>query len=117
MDPDSIYRHIGTVVKARRKSLRLTQENLSARLGISRASLANIETGRQRVLVHQVYAFAAELDLRPHELLPVPTERRRDGDWNDLPLPDDLNPSQRVQIARLLKPAPSAHSKEDKNVK
>lgn len=110
-DPDSIYRHIGAVIKTRRKFLRLTQEKLSGRLGISRASLANIETGRQRVLVHQVYSFAAELDLRPAEFLPEPPgppDRRTDGNWNELPLPNDLKPIQRMQIARLLEPERSS---------
>jgi transcriptional regulator with XRE-family HTH domain len=55
MNPESIYRHIGEIIRNRRRSSRprLTQEMLAQRVGISRASLANIETGRQSVLVHQ----------------------------------------------------------------
>ncbi len=102
MNPESIYRHIGAVIRRGRKRLkpRLTQEELAQRVGISRASLANIETGRQSVLVHQLYALAAALDLAPADFLP-PTEADPRADWDEL-LPDDLKPVQKNQIARLL---------------
>lgn len=103
MNPESIYRHIGAVIRRGRKRFkpRLTQELLAQRVGISRASLANIETGRQSVLVHQLYALAAALDLAPTDfLLPVGESGAR-GAWDPV-LPDDLKPLQKNQIARLL---------------
>jgi transcriptional regulator with XRE-family HTH domain len=103
MNPESIYQHIGEVLRTRRKALkpRLTQEGLAQRVGISRASLANIETGRQNVLVHQLYAFAKALNLAPGDFL-LPAENADAGaDWSDL-LPDNLKPQQRDQLARML---------------
>src|ERR1700728_4911224 len=99
MNPESIYRHIGEVMRNRRRSSkpRLTQETLAQRVGISRASLANIETGRQSVLVHQLYAFAEVLELSPSDfLLPANDASARAG-WEEV-LPDDLRPQQKDHI-------------------
>src|SRR6266851_9976979 len=74
MSPDRIYHQMGVAIRVRRKTLSLTQHTLAARLGISRAALANIETGRQKVFVHHLYALAVALQLKPHELLPLSTE-------------------------------------------
>ena len=103
MNPESIYRHIGAVIRRGRRKFkpRLTQEALAQRVGISRASLANIETGRQSVLVHQLYPLAAALDLTPADfLLPVSDSGAR-AEWEQV-LPEDLKPLQKNQIARLL---------------
>ena len=102
MQSDAIYKHIGVLIKNRRKQLRLTQEKLASRLAMSRASLANIETGRQNVLVHQLYAFAAALELAVGDFLLAPTDLRSKHDLKNLPLPDGLNAQQKEQIARLM---------------
>jgi transcriptional regulator with XRE-family HTH domain len=103
MNPESIYRHIGSVVRRGRRKFkpRLTQETLAQRVGISRASLANIETGRQSVQVHQLYALASALDLAPADFLLPASDSGARAEW-DQRLPDDLKPLQKNQIARLL---------------
>lgn len=101
MDPVLFYKHIGAVIKARRKTLGLKQEALAGKLGISRGSLANVETGRQRVLVHQLYKFAAALQLAPTDLLPQPSTNNSRAERTELPLPNTLKPQQKKQIARL----------------
>lgn len=56
----------------------MTQADLSACIGLSRASVANIEGGRQAVLLHQFLALAEALTLPPMDLLPSgqsPTNR------------------------------------------
>jgi transcriptional regulator with XRE-family HTH domain len=80
----------------------LSQIKLAARLGISRATLANIETGRQRVLVHQLYAFAKALNLKPNDLLPTPRNETVSADWASLRIQGDLNTQQRRQIAQFV---------------
>ena len=112
MNPDSIYRHIGEVIKTRRKALTpsLTQESLAQRLGISRASLANIEIGRQSVMVHQLYAFAKILNLPPSDFLP-PVDSSTYGDWGGL-MPDNLKPGQKDQIARMLGETPAEPTRD-----
>jgi transcriptional regulator with XRE-family HTH domain len=102
MNPDRIYHQIGIVIRSRRKQLSMTQQQLAAHLGISRASLANIEVGRQKVFVHHLYALAGALQLKPYELLPLPTGLGLDEDWTGLPLPEGLKPEQRSQVAHLV---------------
>ena len=58
-----IYGMLGTAVARRRRALGLTQADIAALIGMTRASIANIETGRQKVLLHQVYLLADALRL------------------------------------------------------
>jgi transcriptional regulator with XRE-family HTH domain len=102
MTPDPLYKHIGAMIKARRKTLGLKQAKLAGMLGISRGSLANIETGRQSVLVHQLYRFAAALELMPFDLLPAPLPEHSRSGRAELPLPDGLNSEQKEQITLLI---------------
>lgn len=99
--PDELYKQIGSLIKNRRGRLRITQEKLAQRLVISRASLANIETGRQNLSVHQLYLLASALDLNPSDLLPA-VGSLAESELNTLPMPADLNAKQKQQIAQLL---------------
>jgi transcriptional regulator with XRE-family HTH domain len=105
---DPLYKTIGAVIRSRRKTLGLRQEELARTLGIARGSLANIETGRQGILVHQLYRFAQALAVTPVDLLPPSTESPK-PDFAGLPLPADLKPQQREQIARLLDQVETPH--------
>lgn len=102
MSVDPIYRHIGAIIKKRRQTLKVKQEVLAGQLGISRGSLSNIETGRQSMLVHQLYKFADALQLSPHDLLPIAANDHVKAERTLLPLPDDLKESQKQQVADLI---------------
>jgi transcriptional regulator with XRE-family HTH domain len=56
-----IYRIIGAGLAARRKKLRLKQAEVADQIGLTRASLANIESGRQKIMLHQIYRLATAL--------------------------------------------------------
>jgi transcriptional regulator with XRE-family HTH domain len=114
MNPDALYQHIGALIRERRKKLKppLTQEKLAQRVGMSRAALANIETGRQSVLVHQLYAFAAALEFTPEAFLLPPTNTAPKADASELPLPDNLNARQKEQVARLFLGGQSEFSRD-----
>lgn len=56
-----IYPLLGRAVARRRETLGLTQAEVGERIGLTRASVANIETGRQKVLLHHVYMLADAL--------------------------------------------------------
>lgn len=72
MQADDIYRLLGEAVARRRKLLRMTQAELAKVVGLSRGSIANIEVGRQKMLVHQAYAVADALRLENvGQLLPL----------------------------------------------
>ncbi|UVI39671.1 helix-turn-helix transcriptional regulator [Qipengyuania spongiae] len=64
MDERAIYVALGEAVLVRRKHLGLTQAQVAKKVGVSRESIANIEAGRQRVLLHHVYGLARALDLK-----------------------------------------------------
>ena len=118
MNPESLYKRIGAFIATRRKQLEFKQEELASRVGISRASLANIENGRQSVLVHHLYAIAKALDLQPGDLLPA---MDRNGASEALPLPQNLNAEEAKAVSRLFGLRPSEHqetpNKEGQRVK
>lgn len=75
MTPDEaarFYLDFGRRVRAAREASALTQQGLADALGLTRSSVANIEAGRQRVLLHVPAAIAAATgaalaDLNPGE--------------------------------------------------
>ena len=111
---DPIYKHIGAVIKSRRKTLGMKQETLAGLLSISRGSLANVETGRQSVLVHQLYKFADALKLTPVDLLPRPSTDHLRTERTELPLPGDLKAQEKEQITRFFEQVDTNQIRERK---
>lgn len=105
------------MIKSRRKTLKLKQEALAGLLGISRGSLANVEIGRQSVLVHQLYKFAAALQLTPYDLLPPSSIDQLRTEPTKLPLPSDLKVQQKEQIARLIEQVDIAQLRERRDTR
>ena len=101
VDGQRLYRQVGARIKSRRKHLGWTQERLAQHVGLSRASLANIEIGRQNVLLHRLYRIAGTLNVEVADLLPSLSEPTGNLSY-DLPLPPDLSARQRAQIAHIL---------------
>ena len=66
--PKEINRNLGQAVRERRTDIDLTQGELAERIGMSRASVANIEAGEQAVSVAVLLALATALGL-PAEAL------------------------------------------------
>lgn len=60
---------LGARIRLMRETLGLTQDDLSKRVNLRRASIANIETGRQRFLLDGVEDFARALGTSPKHLL------------------------------------------------
>lgn len=63
MSDTDIYRLLGRNIAAHRAARKLTQAQVAEQLGLTRASLANIETGRQRAMLHHIYEIADALEL------------------------------------------------------
>jgi transcriptional regulator with XRE-family HTH domain len=55
-------RHIGAMMKARRRELRLTQRELARRLGTSQAYISRVEDGRISPSIEVADAIAHTLD-------------------------------------------------------
>ena len=104
----ALYKRLGSTIRERRRELGMTQRRLSDKLEISRASLASVETGRQRIFIHQLYRFAEQLDTEVSALLPSPQQETNLELLDDLRFSVSLSLSQREQIAKLLRtPSPT----------
>jgi transcriptional regulator with XRE-family HTH domain len=105
MDANQIYRNLGKRIRDLRKGLGRTQDQLAKQVGISRASLANIEGGRQQVLVHHLFGIAAALDLDSPAQLLLSSQTRARSDRTTAALPisgEGLTEKQRREVLRLM---------------
>lgn len=66
---EKIYRNIGKRVCAARLDRCMTQQELANRVRLSRAAIASIETGRQRVMLHHLPVFTRALKTTTFKLL------------------------------------------------
>lgn len=66
----AFYRHVGGQVRVLRESAGLKQDELAARVGLSRASVANVEAGKQAVPLHLFAAISEALGADMAQLLP-----------------------------------------------
>lgn len=69
-DIDARHVSLGVVIAARRNELNLKQQDLADRIGVSRTTLANMETGRQSIPIERVRPLAAALQMSMEDFLP-----------------------------------------------
>lgn len=67
---EDINKQFGVLLKERRTSLHLSQQEFGSRVDLSRASIANIERGEQGISLEQLYAFSKALNTTPENLIP-----------------------------------------------
>lgn len=98
MNDWSIYTALGEAVSTRRKKLGLTQTDVAQKVGLSRASVANIECGRQKVLLHHVYLLAQALNL-PSIMSLIPNTLLRADTGLDVEFSgDDISEKHKAQV-------------------
>jgi DNA-binding XRE family transcriptional regulator len=75
-DVPGLYSAVGRKIRAARdrSTPRLSQDNLAKRLGISRASIVNIEAGRQHAPLDLLWKIAQILELELNMLIPQRAE-------------------------------------------
>jgi transcriptional regulator with XRE-family HTH domain len=68
----ALYKEIGKLILRYRMATkpRMSQQRLADAIGLSRASIVNIERGRHRIQIHVLYDIAIALSIDPHALLP-----------------------------------------------
>lgn len=110
---EAVYKEIGRNIRTRRRQIDASQDSIAQQLGISRATLANIETGRQRVLVHQLYGIAHALGIKPGDIMPPPSSDKAADDFTleSLPVGGDVNLEQRKDVYRLITSVPKRNRK------
>ena len=67
---EECYREIGAAVRHYRAARGMSQAELAARLGTTRASIANLEAASQRTMVHHLPVLAGALHVKVRDLLP-----------------------------------------------
>lgn len=65
---EPVYVSFGELVKAKRLERGWTQTDLAEKVGLSRTSVTNIEIGRQRVLLSDLFEFARAFGVSPRSL-------------------------------------------------
>jgi transcriptional regulator with XRE-family HTH domain len=63
MQPDELYITIGQLIRRRRENRGLPQQKVADEIGLSRASVTNIEAGRQRIFLDQLVAICRVLEI------------------------------------------------------
>ncbi|MCP2245745.1 helix-turn-helix domain-containing protein [Lentzea aerocolonigenes] len=71
---DQLYETIGSNIRNARMRAGVTQADLGKRLQLTRSSIANIEAGRQRVMIHWIMQIADEFKVPLETLLEQPDE-------------------------------------------
>ena len=98
MDQDTFNRRIGENLRRLRRVARLTQDNLASKIGVSRATIANMETGRQAMSAYQLIRIAKALNLPSLEdLFDSQSEKSDDGD-SVLFRPPNIEENARRQV-------------------
>jgi transcriptional regulator with XRE-family HTH domain len=98
---DGFYAALGRRIRASRDGAGFTQDQLAGRVGVTRSSVANTETGRQKIPVHVLVAIADALRIDPCALLPIRDDLERTDDVDDRTLDQYAEP-ERQWIKRVL---------------
>jgi transcriptional regulator with XRE-family HTH domain len=67
---DRVNLLFGQRLAAARRARKVSQAELANRIGRSRVTIANLESGRQNVQLYQVFSLATALDVPVPELIP-----------------------------------------------
>lgn len=76
---DEFYVELGNRIRGARLLHQIGQEELASQLELSRASLVNIEKGRQRPMIHTLVSIAKLLNVPLHNLVPNSSPVRQDS--------------------------------------
>lgn len=70
IDLNWFYSQVGQLIRIERERKGISQEELGRRVQLTRTSITNIENGRQRLLIHTLWAIANQLKVDFSKLLP-----------------------------------------------
>jgi transcriptional regulator with XRE-family HTH domain len=104
LERTDLYREVGKrIAEVRRGQTRRTsQRELAAAVGLSRASIVNIERGRHRIQLHVLYTLAQALGVEATHLLPATAPQHQ----TTLPeaFKKKLDPKDVAAVQRLVSP-------------
>lgn len=97
-----VYTTVGERIALARRQRGLTQEALANEIDLTRASVTNIELGRQKLQLHTLLEIARVLEVEPVCLLPCSPSLSVHSNAVVQGLPDDLGPEARASLLRLV---------------
>jgi transcriptional regulator with XRE-family HTH domain len=95
---EPVYAAIGQRVLSERMRAGWTQQDLACQAGLSRTSIANVELGRQRLMLHQIVMLADVFSISVGELVGLTIDTRGTDEVKSLRR--DLGEARR-RIAKL----------------
>ncbi|MEM7637978.1 MAG: helix-turn-helix transcriptional regulator [Pseudomonadota bacterium] len=101
MQGTAIYKQVGKRIAERRKDIGLIQEELAQRVGLSRASIANVERGEQKIQLHTLVDFSNALELDDVRLL-FPEQNQDTDPTVRVTGTDPITSDQLVQIDEIV---------------
>ncbi len=104
VSPEQLYAVVGQHIRTVRRSRGFTQAALADAVSLTRASITNIECGRQKLLLHTLYDIAAALDVKPEAILPRDIDPEESQDFEQ-DLPADLSLVEQEWIRSVVAPA------------
>lgn len=110
---DPLYAQFGKLIRGYRRRHKITQLQLGDRIGLTRTSITNIEKGRQKVLLHQVFQLADALQVNPETLLPRQFTRESESQIEDK-IPKNLKGPERDWIHRVVAAGAQEEDGDDK---
>lgn len=101
---DIVYKIIGSKIKQRREESKLTQEEIAKELNLSRASIANYESGKQRISVAELYNLAERFGIDIMDILPsLKVIKREVTPENKLDRATDIEKDAKAEIREFMK--------------
>lgn len=100
----NLYAEIGAAIQRQRTSANpsISQKQLADAIGLSRASVVNIERGRHRIQIHVLYDIATVLGIDAVMLLP-PGDSGATAEALPSEFKERLNPNELAAVGQLLK--------------
>jgi transcriptional regulator with XRE-family HTH domain len=102
MDEAELYKRFGQLVRRHRDRLNLSQAQIADAVGLTRASVANIETGRQRIPLHQLFRLARAFQVEVDALLPRQTTATQTLVDHDIRSSMNLTDREQDEIVRVV---------------
>lgn len=103
---EKFYKLVGEKIIFFRKNNRktITQKLLGEKIGLSRASIVNIEKGRQKVSLHLLWQIAEIFNIELNQLIPTKNElsKTTDSDINQIIKKASLNDNDKTKLKNII---------------
>ncbi len=109
IDENRVYVLIGNRIKELRDK-KFSQEELARKIGVSRASIANYESGKQAIYISDLYKIADVLNVDIRGLLPSVDEIRSKSPEKILEQAENLDDKAKRQLEEFIKKAQGGDS-------